>query len=223
MAKRKAVSEKSLELNICAEMLQHIRSWPGCRKALWLGLTQSQERRLGIDELIRNVGHGFSLMLQFKAPWPTSQVDSLYKFSINEQQHYALEQLAVRFPGSVFYVFPLYSEWAKANLNAPNLSRDTWLVPVSTIPFASLTSSSVPSARRHRVELERTKSWVKVTAYSPEVNGEAANAWDFLANSIRPLPLYAGTVGVPSGELQEWFERWNYLRFRRLHALFVPA
>ena len=82
----KEVSEKSLELNVCAELLQYIRSWPGCGKALWLGLTQAQERRAGIDELISNVGVGFSLMLQFKAPWPSSRVDDLYKFSINERQ-----------------------------------------------------------------------------------------------------------------------------------------
>ena len=55
----KEVSEKSLELNVCAETLQYIRAWPGCQRALWLGLTQRQERRTGLDELIRSVGPGF--------------------------------------------------------------------------------------------------------------------------------------------------------------------
>ena len=64
----KEVSEKSLELNVCAEFLQYIRRWPGCRGALWFGLTQAQERRMGLDELIRNVGPGYAIMLQFKAP-----------------------------------------------------------------------------------------------------------------------------------------------------------
>ena len=36
----KEVSEKSLELNVYAELLQHIRSWPGYERALWVGLTQ---------------------------------------------------------------------------------------------------------------------------------------------------------------------------------------
>ena len=124
----KEVSEKSLELNVCAEVLQHIRTWPGCERALWLGLTQRQERRTGLDELIGNVGPGFSLMLQFKAPWPTSVVDDLYKFSINERQHEALEQLAGQYPEAVHYVFPLYSKWQKAGQHAPDLAQDTWLV-----------------------------------------------------------------------------------------------
>ena len=109
----KEVSEKSLELNVCSEMLQYIRAWPGCQRALWLGLTQRQERRTGLDELIRNVGPGSSLMLQFKAPWPNSDVDDLYKFSINERQHETLEQLADLYPEAVYYVFPLYSKWFK--------------------------------------------------------------------------------------------------------------
>ena len=138
----KEVSEKSLELNVCAELLQHIRSWPGCEKALWLGLTQAQERRKGIDELIRNVGPGFALMLQFKAPWPTSVVDDLYKFSINERQHEALEQLSGQHPEAVHYVFPLYSKWQKADRYAPDLAQDTWLVPVSSMPLTSLTAFS---------------------------------------------------------------------------------
>ena len=37
---------------------------------------------------------GVSIMLQFKAPWATSLEDSLYKFSVNEQQHEAMEDLA---------------------------------------------------------------------------------------------------------------------------------
>ena len=40
---------------------------------------------------------GVSIMLasrSFKAPWATSLEDSLYKFSVNEQQHEAMEDLA---------------------------------------------------------------------------------------------------------------------------------
>ena len=159
----KEVSEKSLELNVCAELLQYIRSWPGCQRALWLGLTQRQERRTGLDELIRNVGPGFSLMLQFKAPWPSSIVDGLYKFSINERQHEALEQLANRYPEAVYYVFPLYSKWLKADKHAPDLAQDTWLVPVSSMPLSLLTALSTPKSGRHRVELERIDSRITVT------------------------------------------------------------
>ena len=220
----KEVSEKSLELNVCAELLQYIRAWPGCQGALWLGLTQAQERRTGLDELIRNVGPGSSLMMQFKAPWPTSIVDRLYKFSINERQHEALEQLAGRYPDAVHYVFPLYSKWHKADRHAPDLAQDTWLVPVSSIPLRNLTSLSSPATGRHRVELGRINSGVTVTAYSPEVEGEAVNAKDFFVERSGQS-LDAWSSGVPSADLKEWVQTWDEksfaLRFRGLHALYV--
>ena len=223
----KEVSEKSLELNVCAELLQYIRSWPGCQKALWLGLTQRQERRTGLDELIRNVGPGFSLMLQFKSPWPTSRIDCLYKFSVNERQHEALEQLATRYPQAVYYVFPLYSNWAKADQNAPDLAQDTWLVPVSSLPLSLLTSLSSPSTGRHRVELERINSRITVTAYSPEVIGEVINAREFFAESSAGQSMDTVSGGVPSGHLREWVEDWDEKsfapRFRSLNVLYVPG
>ena len=180
-----------------------IRSWPGCERALWLGLTQAQKRRKGIDELIRNVGPGFALMLQFKAPWPTSLVDDLYKFSINQRQHETLEQLSGQYPEAVHYVFPLYSKWQKADRYAPDLAKDTWLVPVSSMPLISLTSLSTPSSGRHRVELERVNSRITVTAYSPEVVGEAVNAKEYFVERSGQS-LNARLSGVSSDDLREW-------------------
>ena len=222
----KEVSEKSLELNVCAELLQHIRSWPGCERALWLGLTQAQERRKGLDELIRNVGPGFSLMLQFKAPWPTSRVDDLYKFSINERQHEALEQLAGQHPEAVQYVFPLYSKWSKADRYAPDPAQDTWLVPVSSIPLKDLRSISNPSSGRHRIELERTGSQVTVTVHSPKVMGEAVNGKEFFLERGGGQTQDLKAFGVASGLLQEWVGTWGErfaVRFRGLNALYVPV
>ncbi len=222
----KEVSEKSLELNVCAEMLQHIRTWPGCERALWLGLTQRQERRTGLDELIRNVGPGVSLMLQFKAPWSSSLMDDLYKFSINERQHEALEQLAGGRPRAVFYVFPLYSKWVKADRHAPDLAQDTWLVPVSSIPFSLLTALSTPASGRHRLELERINSQITVTAHSAEVVGEAINAKEFFGERIGGQSLDIRSSGVTSDHLREWVHLWDEksfpLRFRSLNALYVP-
>ena len=222
----KEVSEKSLELNVCAELLQHIRSLPGCEKALWLGLTQAQERRTGLDELIRNVGPGVSLMLQFKAPWPTSRVDNLYKFSINERQHEALEQLAGHHPEAVQYVFPLYSKWSKADRYAPDLAQDTWFVQVSSIPSKELRSISTPASGRHRVELKRTARQITVKAYSPKVIGEAVNSKEFFLDRGGWQTQDVRALGVPSELLQEWVGTWGErfaVRFRGLNALYVPV
>ena len=57
---------------------------------------QVARRRSWVLVLVRNPNPpgGVSIMLQFKAPWATSLEDSLYKFSVNEQQHEAMEDLA---------------------------------------------------------------------------------------------------------------------------------
>ena len=104
MTRKREVSEKSLELNVCSEMLQALRGHAGYRKALWIGLTQREERQQGLDVRVRNTA-GLALMLQFKSPWATYYGDVLYKFSINKRQHEALEQLGS--PKAVFYAFPL--------------------------------------------------------------------------------------------------------------------
>ena len=207
--RRKEVSEKSLELNLCAELLQHIRSWPGCDGALWFGLTQAQERQEGIDARIRNTGPGVSIMLQFKAPWATSLEDSLYKFSVNEQQHEAMEDLAGNNANAVYYVFPLFSTWSKADQHAPDLASDTWLVPVSSIPLVTLTALSSPSTGLHRVDVKRANSLVTVTFHSPEVIGDAINARQLFSQGDMRQPMSAddvdiGPFGVSSDALLGW-------------------
>ena len=223
MSEPKEVSEKTLELNLCAEILKYVRPRPGNQKALWIGLTQKQEKLQGLDARIRNFGSGFFSMFQFKAPWATSIVDDLYKFSINERQHQALEKLASRYPRDVCYVFPFYSTWTKADNHAPNLLQDTWLVPVSSIPLSSLTSASNPPKGYHRVELMRDGSQITVTVYSPEVIGSAINAQEYFAERREIPSLDEDPMGIPSDQLNEWWDRVDHdnlsIRFRGLNAL----
>ena len=169
----------------------------------------------------------------------SSDVDDLYKFSINERQHEALEQLADTCPDAVYYVFPLYSQWIKADRHAPDLTQDTWLVPLSSMPLTSLTSLSSPASGRHRVELERSNSGITVTANSPKVIGEAINAREYFERS-GGQSLEDGSSGVPSDHLRAWVNLWDNRfplgesrtargdrksfaqRFRGLNALYVP-
>ena len=226
--RRKEVSEKSLELNVCAELLELIRSRSGCGGALWFGLTQAQERKEGIDARIRKAGPGVSIMLQFKAPWATSPGNGPYRFSVNEQQHEAMEDLAGKNPDAVHYVFPLFSTWEKADQYAPELTRDTWAVPVSSVPLAKLTASSTPSTGRHRVDVIRNNSGATAKFHSPEVVVEAISAGllhlqgssERRAGDIR---VDVGPFGVESDDLLDWVERWSRLRLRGLNALFIPT
>ena len=217
MTKRKEVSEKSLELNVCAEMLQHIRHWPGCFGAVWLGMTQRQERQNGLDELICNTP-GLSLMLQFKSPWANSRVDYLYRFSINREQHNVLENLAIQYPDSVYYVFPLYSKWTKVYRDAPSLAKDTWLIPVSCI---SLDTSDTRSTLV--VNLIRINSQIFVMGSFLEATCEPINAREFIFERHRDQLVDPRMFGVPSIQLREWLQQWgnSELRFNGLRALFL--
>ena len=173
--------------------------------------------------------------------WP-----SCYKFSINERQHEALEDLASRYPQAVHYVFPFFSTWAKAREYAPDLVQDTWLVPASSVLLAELQAASSPKTGRHRVELERTGSSIEVTVHSPRVVGQAINAGEFLAElSGQANSLSLARRLVPHGLLREWIRAWDEdgravgltsdefsrapavsarrVRFTGLSALYIPT
>ena len=215
MTRKKEVSEKSLELNVCAEMLQDLRDYPNYRKALWVGLTQREERQQGLDERIRNTGD-LALMLQFKSPWATYYGDNFYKFSINKKQHEALERLG--HPEAVFYVFPLYSRWCKADMHAPSLLQDTWLLPVSCIPSAVLVRESTPV----RV-IRCNQSQVKVSGYPHwEARCEATNAKEYFERGLRESSDRPRFIRITL--LKEWIEHSQMaaLRFRSLGIFYLP-
>ena len=130
------VSEKTLELNLCAEILGCIRALPGSQRAVWIGLTQAEEAREGLDARLRKTGRdrNRALMLQFKSPQPSARRNQLlYAFTINANQNRAMQPLAKQFPQAVFYVFPRYRKWKKVDQHAPCLAQDTWLLPVACI------------------------------------------------------------------------------------------
>lgn len=221
--RRKRVSEKSLELNVGAELLNCIRSWPNCQKALWFGLTQSQESRKGLDEFVLNVPRGFLLMLQFKAPRATPDDSEPYRFDINVKQHQVLFDLASRFQKNVFYVFPLYREWSKAGQDSPDLARDTWLMPVYSMPPSLRNVNQTSRNSSCRVEVERQVPNIDVWFKLDKVGNKAC--------SVQQLCSKAATLSVPKSQLEEWVQESNRapvnLRsrtspFRGLSAIFVP-
>ena len=217
MTRKKEVSEKSLELNVCAEMLQSLRSYWRYRKALWIGLTQREERQQGLDTRVHNVD-ALALMLQFKSPWATYYDEDFYKFSINKRQHEALEQL--RSPEAVFYAFPLYNRWWKADSHAPDLLQDTWLLPAVCIPSGALVRESTPIA-----VTRRGRSQVKVLSVAPpywEATCEAVNAKRYLERDLRET--LDGPRFMRIAMLKEWIalSRMAVLRFRNLGIFYIP-
>src|SRR2546423_635487 len=101
---RLLVSEKTLELNICAWVLSTLRGQPGCERAFWIGLKQRQEQRYGLDELVSALPPGRHLGLQFKAPRRLPPNSEPYRYPINARQNEALLRLSAMGSDSVFYV-----------------------------------------------------------------------------------------------------------------------
>jgi hypothetical protein len=130
MSARLNVSEKTLEINIAAEMLAVIRRWPLCDAAVWIGLTQAQERTHGYDEALANVPLQHFLALQFKAPKARPADQAPYHFAINELQNDNLLRLAQRKPAAVRYVFPLINSVQALHAISPNLLTETVEYPV---------------------------------------------------------------------------------------------
>lgn len=127
------VSEKTLELNICAEILTEIRSYQGCDKAFWIGMKQQQEARNGLDELISNLPAGLHLAVQFKAPRSEPRDQIPYRFTINDRQNANLLRLANKRPEAVFYVFPHYNTFTSMRSNSPHLLTNTYALKVDDL------------------------------------------------------------------------------------------
>lgn len=145
LSPRVRVAEKTLELNITAEILPRVRALQGCQSAFWTGMKQAQEAVLGFDEMISNTSGAVFLYLQFKAPYAQNPAPGDYQFSINSAQHARLVALAAGKPDSVFYVFPRLNSFQSLAQNSPNLVAQTQFASVAGIGVLA----EPPS--RHRV------------------------------------------------------------------------
>lgn len=179
-------------------------------------MTQQQERRTGLDETMQNAP-GHSLMLQFKSPHATSTHDH-YKFSINRQQHEALERLAIGNPKAVYYVFPLYSKWRKILDHSPNLTKDTWLVPVSCVSL-----NPPRSQNSYQIDLRLNKGRIDLSGPNLQITCAAINARSYCIDA-QDQSLNPREVGIPVEMLIEEVEKWrdSRLRFRGLNAVYLP-
>lgn len=127
------LSEKSLELNVGAELLGLLRNQHGMSKAYLRGLTQQEEKQEGVDFFAQLDPDTRLFAFQFKAPH--GQHEGLpYRYGINRRQHGRLYGLAQNAPGSVFYVFPFYVTPQKLQRDVPELAADTWVLDVAQMP-----------------------------------------------------------------------------------------
>ncbi|MDL4864229.1 hypothetical protein NPJ88_017985 [Halomonas elongata] len=120
------LSEKTLELNICAQISSFLR---GTAKPFWFGLTQKQEAVAGFDACAKL--NGRLLVFQFKASNNVLK-NGDRKFLAPHYQMSALSRVAGSAARSVFYAFPLIGNTLELKSN-PNLLSQTWLLDVKQL------------------------------------------------------------------------------------------
>lgn len=129
------LSEKSLELNVGAELLALMRGQWGMPKSYLRGLTQREEKQEGVDFYVQLDPQTKLYAFQFKAP--KGKVESApYRYTLMREQHDLLFGLSQLSANSVFYVFPFYVTPKKLQTDVPQLLNDTWLAELGQMPTA---------------------------------------------------------------------------------------
>lgn len=185
------VSEKSLELNVGAELLGIVRGSWGFPKTYLQGLTQKKESQQGVDFFAR-LGPGTRILaFQFKAP--KGPADRLpYRFTLVSEQHRLLHDLAILAPDSVFYVFPFYVTPAKLQAECPTLIQDTWFLPIDQMPTISVFGT------------HKTKT-IACTRGAAVVNPEYQLRRFIPEQSAKP-------TGIPASQFSTWYRDFRNTR-----------
>lgn len=127
---RQIAYEKTLELNLCAEILACVRRvFPN---AYFRGMWQTEEEWNGIDEVLRAAGHNL-IALQFKRPVHRALAGG-YRFVIEQPQHDALLFLSRQQPRlSVLYVLPELPSLGDIEHAVPYLLRHARVAPAADL------------------------------------------------------------------------------------------
>ncbi len=178
------LSEKTLELNICAQVSTSIICFTPNPYLLWFGLTQKQEARAGFDACTKLGGR--LLVFQFKASNRQLQ-NGMRRFLLPHGQLEALQRLAQYRPSHhfVFVAFPLVGTTSELQ-RYPDLLEATWLLNVAS---PSLKNMQPPSRRNgcHNVYVAPGS----IVLRSEPVAGEAVR----LRELINEL-LYNPSIGI---------------------------
>jgi hypothetical protein len=137
----KLVSEKTLELNLSAELLQRTRRRAPFGQAYLIGMTQAQEHLNGVDAAVMSMGVMLGA-IQFKAPLHPGP-DAHYWFALEGTQLANLQSLEARFPGRVAYYLP--------RINTPNDLRShspAFLAQTNSLAVAGI----APGSHKARAE-----------------------------------------------------------------------
>ena len=176
------VSEKSLELNVGAELLALLRGPWGMPKAYLWGLTQREESQEGVDFFAQLSPGTRIFAFQFKAPKGRWEGEP-YRFTIQRRQHEKLAALAGGSAGDVFYVLPYYVLPVKLQRYVPRLLCDTWFLPVGSMrgtdPFGTYETRTMRCERG-------------LASINPDYE-------------LRGVEQLEPGDGIPTGQFAEWY------------------
>lgn len=181
------VSEKTLELNIGAELLTFHRICSDLPKMYLQGLTQQQESQEGVDFFAQLSSDVRIAAFQFKAPLRNPKDCCPYKFTIQKKQHSNLRKLAKKKRESVFYVLPFYATHRKLQRDVPELLQDTWLLPIKPMK----TSDVFGDYKSRTVRC---------------IRGQASINPEFKLFDARELEL-PRDMGIPVREFEKWYSK----------------
>jgi hypothetical protein len=122
-------SEKTLELNFCAQFSELVRP----KRTLWYGPTQLEEARWGFDTRSR-LG-SLCLLLQFKVL--KLHNEGIWRRRVSRRQLCTLQQFSQRHASEIagtFYAFPLISGHEELE-QQPEVLPKTWLLDVDQLPL----------------------------------------------------------------------------------------
>jgi hypothetical protein len=201
------LSEKTLELSITSQLTHRL----GIGDAVWFGLTQQQESRLGFD--IASRISGVLVILQFKASSvlvrPRRFQRRRRRFRLPHIQLDRLQALASYFPDSVYYVFPHIGTTEELAQNRDLISQ-TYLLDVASLPqpFPAPTNSALV----HSAYLDPPECEIR----SEPINATVLTYNDFLER----LPLRRPNAR----EIVAWM-RENKFSFKgmRAYGLLIPT
>ena len=152
---RMRVSEKSLELNVGAELLWTLRNDWHMPKIYLRGLTQREESQQGADCFAQLGTEARLFAFQFKAPLKKSE-GLPYRFTLSREQHDMLFNLARGWLGCVYYVLPFYVTESKLQADLPRLLEDTWFLDIRQME----TSVIFGNYRTKRIRCDRGQAYV---------------------------------------------------------------
>jgi hypothetical protein len=201
------IAEKTIEVSWACQVTQRL----GVANALWIGLTQRQEAAHGYDLLSDIDGH--LRFFQFKASrvlvHPARYSQPRRKFVLPHAQLEKLQELALPFPETVFYVLPHVGTMEELAQN-PDLLAQSSLVDVHDLPCPYPAPTNLSAV--HYAYLDPPDCEIRSTPHAVSVLDTVA-----VLDKIRQRR-------PNSKEISEWLRARRFtFKGRKLYGLLLPA